>query len=146
MSRCHKLRFHTHQSSFTADHMPTGAKEEQGRWYNNSCVTVQVCEASSQRAPSHAEMLLVGQGLKRDFKRYGVHLSADKQQQLAAATQAVHTTGMQIGTDPQLRSHQLQSCAASVLAVGADMQQQLAAAIEAVHITGMQMGTESQAF
>ena len=42
-------------------------------------------------------MLLVGAGLKRDFERYGVHLRADQQQQLAAAVQAVQAAGMQIG-------------------------------------------------
>ena len=105
---------------------------------------MQACEASSQQAASHAEMMLVGQGLKRDFERYGVHLSAHKQQQLAAATQAAHTTGMQIGTDPPRELHQLQPILCSI-AVGGDEQRQLAAAIEAVHLTGMQMMPESQA-
>ena len=61
------------------------------------CVAAQACEALPGGGRSHSEMLLVGRGLMRDFERYGVHLSAAQQQQLAEATQTAHTTGMQIG-------------------------------------------------
>ena len=63
----------------------------------SGCLPVQVCEALPGGSRPPSEMLLVGRGLIRDFERYGVHLGAGQQQQLAAATQAAHTTGMQIG-------------------------------------------------
>ena len=63
---------------------------------------MQVCERGPQQGQHatlarHAELLLVGRALKRDFERNGVHLDHGSQQQLAALAQDAHETGVQFG-------------------------------------------------